>query len=870
MSTLPQGLEFYYQMESTGGVVNQANPGVADLSEGGVAPGLVTGQISNALNFPSIASRLERPFATNWLDPVGLGEVRFSIAAWCRPTAFPASTADKQVIIIDGAGDPTEAFVRFELGITTSTQLPYFVSAQSNGTPVKVTFPTVLSIGQWVFLVGWIDGPAGLIGLSPFGGAPLTAVHDGSIVDPGGVAGYVGRLTNLVDGAFTGDIDDIAIYPNRVLSAAEITELYNSNLGVADITALTVSEIAPPAGTGTANTATAVTDTIPDNLDFWYRMDNTGTVVNAANPGTLDLLPTGQPALEAGYLQSALRIPNDTGNFLSRPISPRWIPTGGIGSTSFTVAVWVSLDALTGVTPYQTLIIEGVGSATTTYHFFLGYDPGLDRFVFITHQLDNTGFTVIANEFGAVASFAWHLVVGWVDANTGEVGISVNLYEDTLAGHDGSMQDLGGVAGYIGRLTNTVAGQARARIDDVSIWPRALTAGERVGLFNGGVGHLDLLSLAPAPPPWLNTDWAFRKELTVDPAQVVAPQVNFPVWVSIVDTDLRDQALANGDDIFFTDSTGTFQLDHEIESYDGGTGTLSAWVRMPSLSDTLDTDFYLYFGNPGAANQESPAGVWDSNFVGVWHFSEDPSGAPPQMLDSTANNNHGTSQGGMTSTDQIPGQLNGSLTFDETNDYIEMPDSPSLSPTTALTFSCWANQSVASSNDTFAAKWQYLTDGAWAVQTFGITAIFVFIATFPTDPGGTAAQTPFGVWPGTGWHHMAFVFDGTGAGNEDRLKIYVNGAESTPLTFTGTMPAALLDSASVLRIGEFENLGRLFGGGLDEVKISNTNRSGAWIETEYNNQSSPGTFITVGSVENAPAASGLSPYQLVARRRRIA
>jgi hypothetical protein len=38
-----------------------------------------------------------------------------------------------------------------------------------------------------------------------------------------------------------------------------------------------------------------------------------------------------------------------------------------------------------------------------------------------------------------------------------------------------------------------------------------------------------------------------------------------------------------------------------------------------------------------------------------------------------------------------------------------------------------------------------------------------------------------------------------------------------------------------------------FNGDVDELRISSTNRSTNWIAAEYNNQSSPGTFITMGS-----------------------
>ena len=39
-----------------------------------------------------------------------------------------------------------------------------------------------------------------------------------------------------------------------------------------------------------------------------------------------------------------------------------------------------------------------------------------------------------------------------------------------------------------------------------------------------------------------------------------------------------------------------------------------------------------------------------------------------------------------------------------------------------------------------------------------------------------------------------------------------------------------------------------------KLRISSTNRSAAWIAAEYNNQNSPGTFITMGS-ESCPSAT---------------
>ena len=66
---------------------------------------------------------------------------------------------------------------------------------------------------------------------------------------------------------------------------------------------------------------------------------------------------------------------------------------------------------------------------------------------------------------------------------------------------------------------------------------------------------------------------------------------DFPVLISMAGvTDIKTTAngghvqSSNGYDIIFRDSNGIDGLWHEIESYDGSTGTLVAWVRVPTVS----------------------------------------------------------------------------------------------------------------------------------------------------------------------------------------------------------------------------------------------------------------------------------------------
>lgn len=157
----------------------------------------------------------------------------------------------------------------------------------------------------------------------------------------------------------------------------------------------------------------------------------------------------------------------------------------------------------------------------------------------------------------------------------------------------------------------------------------------------------------------------------------------------------------------FTASDGATPLSHEIEQYDGTTGKLTAWVRVPSLSSTTDTVLYMYYGDPTAPDQQDAANVWDTGFKGVWHLSQDPAGAAPQMQDATSNPspNDGTSSG-MGATQQVTGKVGGSLNFDGSNDFVNLgnPTPASLRINGPITVEAWINSSVAQTSQTQFAK----------------------------------------------------------------------------------------------------------------------------------------------------------------------
>ena len=87
------------------------------------------------------------------------------------------------------------------------------------------------------------------------------------------------------------------------------------------------------------------------------------------------------------------------------------------------------------------------------------------------------------------------------------------------------------------------------------------------------------------------------------------------------------------------------------------------------------------------------------------------------------------------------------------------------------------------------------------------------------------------------WHYAVATYDGS------TLVVYLDGQPSN-----STAASATIQSNTVpLTLGGSAVENQPYTGHLDEARISATARSADWIASEYNNQSSPATFYTVGA-----------------------
>ena len=283
-----------------------------------------------------------------------------------------------------------------------------------------------------------------------------------------------------------------------------------------------------------------------------------------------------------------------------------------------------------------------------------------------------------------------------------------------------------------------------------------------------------------------------------------------------------------------------------MEKYDGTTGNLVAWVKIRSVSSSSDKVFYLLYGDSSInTDQSDPPNTWDSNFEGVWHMSD--SAANTTIRESTATGANGTNNAN-TSSKTATGQIGNALTYNGRTDGSFA--AINLSATNIVTLSFWMKWTTNANDDNLAFEYTpnfntnaggFLAD--WNSSSFGgggfVGGMGMGDFTYWTDLFTRPSVAT--------WHLIHLVFDRSGPTN----KVYVDGFPQT-LT-TGTHTAS--------DMGNFSNSSLYFmsraanalnaAGTLDEVRLSTIERDANWVATEYNNQSSPGMFITMGS-ESCP------------------
>jgi len=368
---------------------------------------------------------------------------------------------------------------------------------------------------------------------------------------------------------------------------------------------------------------------------------------------------------------------------------------------------------------------------------------------------------------------------------------------------------------------------------------------EAIGVL-GAYGLLD---------PWYNSNWGHRKLITINSTEVNSNLTNFPYLINFTDTDLRDDAQADGDDILFTNFDNTTKLSHEIEDYDSSDGTLTAWVKIPTVSSSSDTQIYMYYNNSAASNQEDITGTW-TNYLWVHHLNDD-------FLDSTSNNIDGTNSGSA----DVKGRIADGQDFERSDpDTIDFGDVTSVDGKNQLTWSWWVKyesspiMGVNSKRGSGGNHWSIGSDaycsGCATIEMYGTGGAIAY-------GWADLADNTWGLQ-----HHRLNASNVANEKDDFFIDGVDQGVPTTNLADTGF--TGLINNAFDMKYGQLRNdKSWEYDGILDEGRLYDGLLSDDWIDYEFCNQN-PTSFInasegatcpawSIGNEEDAPSGDNCDP-----------
>jgi len=360
---------------------------------------------------------------------------------------------------------------------------------------------------------------------------------------------------------------------------------------------------------------------------------------------------------------------------------------------------------------------------------------------------------------------------------------------------------------------------------------------------------------------WHDTDWEHRKKITLSLNTEISSNLNnFPVLVSVTDSDFTKSSDSEGRDIFFTADDGTTLLSYEIERFNSSTGEIIAWVNIPTLLAASTTDIYIYYNGP---TQSTPSNMWDSNYKLVYHLNQTSTGTLNEFVDASGTGNDGTGGGEGTKTndsDRIPTRVEGKIGYGQSFDG---PTQPGFRSDGSGDF-IWTdnvnnwpgNNNGITDNDTTVEFWAKVDDVATETMEkmdfFGYSVPssdndFVLFKVNSLNPSARGNSFDSDVNAATSdWTHLMIVYNPGGI-----FKIYQDGtlAEESSGTIGNRGQRANGDFVLGAEIDSTTLVNNELQGDLDEFRISNTVRSADWALATYSIQNNPSAYLSFGTEE---------------------
>jgi hypothetical protein len=370
---------------------------------------------------------------------------------------------------------------------------------------------------------------------------------------------------------------------------------------------------------------------------------------------------------------------------------------------------------------------------------------------------------------------------------------------------------------------------------------------------------LVIASLFVAAHSW--AAFGYYSPISINSAQVPSTLTDFPILVSV--TDARFKTVGNGGHVqnssgfdirpYTNSGLGTAITGYELERYNASTGEVVMWVKISSLSSST-TPLVLAYGDAGISTNGSSTTTWSNKFGIVYHLKD---GTTLSLFESLA----GTATGTNHSATATTGQIDGAAGFvAASSQYIDI-GTPALS--SWFTVSAWVKATsfpnalnavfVNDNNvDTLYAKIFVKSNGKLNMSMTVST-----VGSISYDGTGTTTLST-----GT-WYYITMRYISAPSGSGGGMYGYVNGSQDN---YVAANSASHGSTGVITNLGKDPTFGgKFWDGSIDHVTTAFDSSGGGarstdWITTEYNNQSAPGTFETLGTEVCLTCPTGTSNF----------
>ncbi|HRN70613.1 MAG TPA: DUF2341 domain-containing protein, partial [Candidatus Woesebacteria bacterium] len=324
--------------------------------------------------------------------------------------------------------------------------------------------------------------------------------------------------------------------------------------------------------------------------------------------------------------------------------------------------------------------------------------------------------------------------------------------------------------------------------------------------------------------------WKYRNKITINNTDAhlgLATETitDFPVIVKLENGVNFEHSLAktNGEDLRFIDSDGTL-LAHEIETWNL-LGVSYVWVKISEIPQNSDTDnFFVYYGNDSATDNQQPQAVWSDNYLMVYHLNEPLATAGAGSVKDSTENTAGTPSSGVLFGQD--GMIGKSTRFTgSTGISLGLLNNTLLTAETTISF--WINSiniGTPSRQNPFGQAY-----GGWGTMTLEPNGtINWFFGSQGYDGSPYTNNTSLVILNQLNtWIHVTGVRDP----DDFTYKWYKNGQFLNGGTYPSTYPVI---QSKVFNIGD--DYTNPINGRIDEFRVHSSARSASWIAANYKNE----------------------------------